>query len=60
MTAAAIILCWDVVDRLRECDPRVVAGCTIVGVYPHVAEYDSGKAVKVVDVVAVRAVQHRG
>ncbi len=59
MAAAAIILCRDVVDRLRECDPRVVAGCTIVWIDAHVTENDAGKGGIVVDIVTRGAIQGR-
>ena len=59
MTAAAIILCRDVVDRLRECDASVVAGCTIVWIDADVTESDAGKGGIVVDIVTRGTIQSR-
>ncbi|MAF84187.1 MAG: hypothetical protein CL797_08805 [Chromatiales bacterium] len=57
VTDTAIILSRNVVHRLRSCDTRVMAGCTIVWIYPQVTEGYSCESREVSDNVTRRAIQ---
>ena len=59
MTDAAVILRWNVIDRLWRGDPGAVAGSAAVGIDTGVVVGDPCKGRVLIDIVAVGAVQRR-
>lgn len=60
VAGAAFILSRNMVGDLRCCDPRGVAGRTVVRINAEVVESDSGEACEVAGVMAGRTVQRCG